>query len=285
MSVEIKNLSYTYSVGSPFQKDALHGISVTINEGEMVGIIGSTGSGKSTLVQHINGLIKLTSGSIKVYDIDLTAKKPDLKRLRSMVGMLFQYPEYQLFEETVLKDVAFGPMNFGATKEEALAAAEEAIRLVGLDFDEVKDKSPFELSGGEKRRAAIAGVIASKPKILVLDEPTAGLDPIGKREILNLILSLKKAFVKTVIMISHNMDEIAEFCGRVLVLSEGRLIADCTPAELFEKEYSLEGTGLTLPHTVNIKRLLGQKGLSLKGDTLSAPALADAIAEALRRRV
>lgn len=281
MSIEVNNLSYTYSVGSPFEKEALCGVSFSIREGETVGIIGSTGSGKSTLVQHLNGLIKLSSGSVRIYDIDVGAKKADLKRLRATVGMLFQYPEYQLFEETVLKDVAFGPLNFGRTKQEAYADAEEAIRLVGLDFDAVKDKSPFELSGGEKRRAAIAGVIAGKPKILVLDEPTAGLDPVGKREILRLITSLKNSFVKTVIMISHNMDEISEYCERVLVLSQGRLVSDGTPEELFADARRFEGTGLSLPHTAHIRQLLKQGGIRLNGKTLSADTLAEAIINAL----
>lgn len=284
MSIEVKNLSYTYSPGTPFAKRALDDVSFTVGEGETLGIIGSTGSGKSTLVQHLNGLIRLTSGSIKVYDIDLTAKKPDLKRLRSTVGMLFQYPEYQLFEETVLKDVAFGPLNFGHPKEEAYALAADAIRLVGLDLDEVKDKSPFELSGGEKRRAAIAGVLASMPKVLILDEPTAGLDPVGKREILNLVAELKSGFVKTVIMISHNMDEIAEHCGRVLVMSDGKIAANGKPEDLFENEKYFTGTGLRLPHTSVIRRMLADCGINLTGNTLSADALGKAILKALGDR-
>jgi len=284
MSVVIKNLSFTYSPGTPFAKKALDDVSFTIEEGETVGIIGSTGSGKSTLVQHLNGLLRLTSGSVKVYDIDLSVKKPDYKRLRSMVGMLFQYPEYQLFDETVLKDVAFGPLNFGSSKEQAYELAAEAIRLVGLDLDEVKDKSPFELSGGEKRRAAIAGVIASRPKVLVLDEPTAGLDPVGKKEILHLIAALKTTFVKTVIMISHNMDEIAEHCGRALVLSGGKLIADGKPGELFEDERNFAGTGLGLPHTAMIRSMLAKRGILLEGGTLSPETLSNAIIKALGDR-
>lgn len=216
-----------------------------------------------------------------MYDINLGVKKPDLKKLRATVGMLFQYPEYQLFEETVIKDVAFGPINFGKSKEEAYSLAEEALRLVGLDVAEVSQKSPFELSGGEKRRAAIAGVIACKPKILVLDEPTAGLDPIGKREMLHLITSLKNSFVKTIIMISHNMDEISEFCDRVIVLNEGKLMSDSTPQELFADESRLAGTGLALPHTAHIRQLLADCGIQLQGDTLSANALAKAISRAL----
>ncbi len=281
MSIEVNHLSFTYSPGTPFAKKALDDVSFRVAEGETLGIIGSTGSGKSTLVQHLNGLLRLTSGSIRIYDIDLASKKPDLKRLRSTVGMLFQYPEYQLFEETVLKDVAFGPLNFGYAKEDAYELAAEAIRLVGLDLDAVKDKSPFELSGGEKRRAAIAGVLASKPRILVLDEPTAGLDPVGKREILNLVAELKTSFVKTVLMISHNMDEIAEHCSRVLILSGGRLIADGKPEDLFRNEEFFAGTGLRLPHTALIRNMLADRGIHLDGNTLSADALSKAILNVL----
>jgi ABC-type cobalt transport system, ATPase component len=263
MPIEVNNLSYTYSVGTPYEKEAVTNVSFKIEDGETVGLIGSTGSGKSTLIQHLNGLIRLTSGSVIVGDIDLSAKKPDLKRLRRMIGMLFQYPEYQLFEDTVLKDVMFGPLNFDFGREKAAEAAEEAIGMVGLDFEEVKDKSPFELSGGEKRRAAIAGVLASRPEIIILDEPTAGLDPAGKREILALIKRLRGSFIKTVIMISHNMDEIAEHVDRVLVMSEGRLIADMTPRELFSDLKNLEGTGLLPPHTAAIASLLKKEGIDL----------------------
>lgn len=281
MSIEVKNLTYTYSEKTPFEKRALTDISFSVKEGETVGIIGSTGSGKSTLIQHLNGLIRLKSGSIKIYDIDLGAKKPDLKRLRSMVGLLFQYPEYQLFADTVLKDVCFGPLNFGYTQERAERAAKKAIELVGLDYDEVKDKSPFELSGGEKRRAAIAGVIACRPKILILDEPTAGLDPMGKREILELIKRLKQEEIKTVIMISHNMDEVAEYTDRVLILNEGRLIADTVPGELFADRDKFEGTGLNLPHTASIALMLKERGLDLKTVPLTPSALSRAIINAL----
>lgn len=284
MSIIVERLSYTYSVKTPFEKQALDNISFKIDEGETVGIIGSTGSGKSTLVQHLNGLIKLTSGTIKVAGIDLTQKRPDLKKLRSKVGMLFQYPEYQLFEETVLKDVAYGPINFGLSKEEAYEKAAEAIEMVGLDLHTVKDKSPFELSGGEKRRAAIAGVIAARPEILILDEPTAGLDPCGKREILDLIQRLKGGFVKTVIMISHNMDEIAEYTERVLVMSEGKLINDCTPETLFSDEKNFEGTGLALPHAANIANILSKKGFMIDGVPMTAAALSNAIIKGLEAK-
>jgi energy-coupling factor transport system ATP-binding protein len=273
MSIEVKNLSFTYGKKTPFEKIALDNVSFNIPEGQTVGIIGSTGSGKSTLMQHLNGLLRATSGKICIYDMDLTVKRPDFKKLRKTVGMLFQYPEYQLFSETVLKDVTFGPRNFGFTQEEALVAAEESIKLVGLNFDEVKNKSPFELSGGQKRRVAIAGVIAYKPKILVLDEPTAGLDPVGKREMLELVRSLKTKDVKTVLMISHNMEEIAEFTERVLVLNEGRLVRDCPTRDLFSDDESFIGTGLKPPHTVHIASLLAKKGLILENIPLSVEEL------------
>ncbi|MFA5449395.1 MAG: energy-coupling factor transporter ATPase [Clostridia bacterium] len=273
MAIEVKNLTYTYSANTPFEKRAITDISFSIKEGETVGIIGSTGSGKSTLIQHLNGLIRAESGSIKVYDIDLTAKKPNFKRLRSMVGMLFQYPEYQLFEDTVLKDVSFAPRNFGYNAEQAARAAREAIELVGLDYEIVKDKSPFELSGGEKRRVAIAGVIAYRPKILILDEPTAGLDPAGKKEILSLIQHLKSGGIRTVIAISHNMDEIAEYTERVLVLNEGRLVADKTPKELFADKNAFANTGLALPHTANIANLIREKGADIPNTPLTTEEL------------
>ncbi|MDR0696713.1 MAG: energy-coupling factor transporter ATPase [Christensenellaceae bacterium] len=280
MSIKVKNLSFVYSPKTPFQKIALDDVSFEINDGETTGIIGSTGSGKSTLIQHLNGLIRVTKGSVKVCDIDLTAKRPDLKRLRSLIGMLFQYPEYQLFADTVFKDVCFGPLNFGFSQSEAEECAAQAIALVGLDFDEVKDKSPFELSGGQKRRAAIAGVLACKPQILVLDEPTAGLDPAGKREMLELIKRLKGDIIKTVIMISHNMDEIAEYTDRVLVMDNGKLIKDAPPRDLFSDISCFNNTGLKLPHTVNIASILKKRGIDI-GTPLNINELVFNIKQAL----
>ena len=207
MSIEVKNLSFVYGAKSAYEKCALDDVSFTVKDGETLGIIGTTGSGKSTLIQHLNALVRVNKGSVIVDDIDLSQKKVNLQLLRSKVGMLFQYPEYQLFEDTVELDVAFGPKNFGFKKEDVDYMVRQAIELVGLDYYEVKDKSPFELSGGQKRRVAIAGIIASRPSILVLDEPTAGLDPVGKREILDLVKKLKDSFVKTIIMISHNIDD------------------------------------------------------------------------------
>ena len=269
MPIVIENLSFTYGKKSPYEKKALQNISFTIEDGECVGLVGSTGSGKSTLVQHINGLARLQEGKIVVDEIDLSAKKPKLQDLRRKIGMLFQYPEYQLFAETVLDDVRFGPINFGMTKEEATENAKRAIEMVGLDYESVKDRSPIEISGGQKRRVAIAGVLAYSPSILILDEPTAGLDPIGKREMLDLISSLRKSgAVKTVIMVSHNMDEIAEYTDRVIALRNGTLLCDKSPADFFYDE-DVSALGLALPHAVSLTKTLEQKGVFLHARPLS----------------
>ncbi len=281
MSIKVKDLGFTYSPNSPHQKVALHDITFDIQEGEIVGIIGSTGSGKSTLIQHLNGLIKVSRGSVAVYDVDLSVKKPDYRKVRSMLGMLFQYPEYQLFEDTVLKDVMYAPLNFGKSKEEAAELAKRAIEMVGLNFEEIKEKSPFELSGGQKRRVAIAGIIAVQPAILVLDEPTAGLDPVGKREMLELMASLKQGNTKIVIMISHNMEEIAEFSDRILVMNDSALLADTTPRELFSDRKNVANTGLCLPHTAEIRAMLNDSGYNIAEVPLTAAELAEAIAKAI----
>lgn len=282
MQIKVENLSYVYSVKTPFECQALENISFTINSGETVGIIGSTGSGKSTLGKHFNALIRIQHGKIYVGDVDLSARKIDFKSLRRNVGMLFQYPEYQLFDDTVLKDVEFGPKNFGMDKESAEASAREALSLVGMGGADIEEKSPFELSGGEKRRVAVAGVIASKPKVLVLDEPTAGLDPRGKREMLELVASLKNEFAEIVIMISHNMDEICEFCDKVIVLDHGKLVAVGTPEEIFDSPEIIEGTGLDLPHVYKIRAMLKARGFEIP-PVRNAEELALAIDGRLKR--
>ncbi|MBR2970299.1 MAG: energy-coupling factor transporter ATPase [Clostridia bacterium] len=261
MSIVIKELTHVYSPRTPFEKTALDKVSFTIEDGDYFGIIGHTGSGKSTLISHLNGLIKLTGGSIVVNGIDLS-KKYDYKKLRSEVGMVFQYPEYQLFDETVERDVAFGPKNMGLSASEIADRVEYAIKLVGLDYDKIKNRSPFELSGGQMRRVALAGVLAMRPKILVLDEPTAGLDPRGKKEILDLTLKIKE-HCPTVIMISHNMDEIAAYCNRIAVLGGGKLEGVFTPRELFGRSDLIERMGLSLPTAALIAKKLRDRGVQI----------------------
>ena len=263
MSIEIKDLSYVYSPGTPYACTALDKVSLTVDEGDFVGIIGKTGSGKSTFIQHLNALIRLQSGSLKVFGIDLSAKKPDLKKLRGTVGMVMQYPEYQLFDETVEKDVSYGPKNLGLSEEEIKGRVREAIGLVGLDYDEVKDRSPFELSGGQKRRVAIAGVIAMKPRVLVLDEPTAGLDPRGKRDILALVHKLKETSSPTVLIISHDMDAVAEHCNKVALFSKGKIASVGSPREIFYDDALLNETEMDRPAVVRIVKEMERRGVLL----------------------
>lgn len=271
MQIVVENLSYTYSEKSKtLAVQALTGVSLTINEGEFLGIVGHTGSGKSTFIQHLNGLIKVGKDCqrLTVGEYDLTDKKCDLLGLRSKVGMVFQYPEYQLFAETVYDDVAFGVKNFfpDVTAEELGERVRMAIQTVGLDFDKVKDKSPFDLSGGQKRRVAIAGVIASKPEVLVLDEPVAGLDPKGKRDFIRLLHDLHSSFVKTIIIVSHDMDLVAENCNRVGVFAHGKLQAVGTPKQLFSDYASMEKAGLYLPLTASLTKILQENGVSVDSD-------------------
>lgn len=277
MSIEVKDLSYVYSPGTPYAAAALNGVSIDVNEGDFLGIIGKTGSGKSTFIQHLNALIKLQNGSIKVFDIDLTQKKPDLKRLRGTVGMVMQYPEYQLFDETVEKDVAYGPKNLGLSDEEIKGRVREAIELVGLSYDEVKDRSPFELSGGQKRRIAIAGVIAMRPRVLILDEPTAGLDPRGKKDIMSLVKKLKETSSPTIIIISHDMDAVAENCDKVALFSEGLIKAVGTPREIFYNAELLEENEMDVPSVVKIANEMKKRGATLDGDPVKREELIEAV--------
>ena len=274
MSIEVKNLRHVYSPKTPFASVALDGVNVTVNDGDYIGVIGHTGSGKSTFVQHLNGLIKLQHGEITVDGIDLR-KRYDYKKLRALVGMVFQYPEYQLFDETVEKDVGFGPRNLGIEKQEVALRVKEALEKVGLDYSDLAPKSPFEISGGQKRRVALAGVIAMRPSILVLDEPTAGLDPVGKRDILALIKELRKDSVRTVIMVSHNMNEVAEHCNRVLVFSHGKIVYDLTPRELFTKGAELKALGLDVPDVVAIRDNLLARGVQIAPDLYTKAELVE----------
>lgn len=282
MSIIINGVSFTYMKKTPYEKKALDNISLEIKDGEIQGIIGHTGSGKSTLIQHINGLIKLQEGTITAGDITLTNKKrpkPKYSVLRSEVGMVFQYPEYQLFEETVEKDVAFGPKNLKIPKEEIAERVKEAIEVVGLDYESVKNRSPFELSGGQKRRVAIAGVLAMKPKILILDEPTAGLDPSGRKEMYELIRRVKETCTPTIVIISHNMDEIADFADRIAVLDKGKLAYNLPPKELFTHKEELYKMGLELPLVVRLENYLKEKNIDLGANAISQDELVKAIVD------
>ncbi len=283
MSIVIENLSYVYSPKTPFEHKALDNISLTVEDGDFLGIIGATGSGKSTFIQHLNGLIKLTSGKITVDGIELH-NKPDLKKLRAEVGMVFQYPEYQLFDETVEKDVSFGPKNLGLKKDEIAERVKEAVETVGLDYEQFKERSPFELSGGQKRRVAIAGVIAMRPQILVLDEPTAGLDPVGRIEMFDLIAKLKETTVKTIIMVSHNMDEISEVANKIAVLEHGKLRFHGTPKELFKRAEELEEIGLDIPTAIKLKNELKARGVELSDDIVTANDFVEAVVKWREKR-
>lgn len=261
MPIEVKNLSHVYAQGSPFQSAAVQDVSFTLGEGELVGLIGHTGSGKSTLVQHLNGLVKPTSGTVLVDGMDLWAKGTDLRAVRKQVGLVFQYPEYQLFEETVLKDIAFGPRNLGLSEAQAQERAREAAQAVNLP-EEVLERSPFDLSGGQKRRVAIAGVLAMHPRTLILDEPAAGLDPSGRREMLALLKALHGRGM-TLVMVSHSMTDVSRLCKRVLVMNQGRLVMDGAPGEVFGRAAELKAMGLGLPRGAELALRLREAGFPL----------------------
>lgn len=262
MSIEIKDLNCIYDEGSPFRKDALKNINLKIDDGEFIGLIGHTGSGKSTLIQHINRLIKPSSGTIYVDGEDINGKDMNLKSLRQRVGLVFQYPEHQLFELTIFKDVAFGPVNMGLDKDEIEARVLNALKKVGLD-ESYYDKSPFELSGGQKRRVAIAGVMAMEPKVLILDEPTAGLDPKGRDEILNEIKKIHEETKITIILVSHSMEDIARHVNRIIVMSKGEVVLDGKSADVFDQVEKLESLGLAVPQVTYLMKALAKKGMKV----------------------
>lgn len=279
MSIKIENLTHIYMPKSPFEKIALDNVSVEIKDGEFVALIGHTGSGKSTLIQHINGLLKPSSGRIVVDDIDITAHGVKLSDIRKRVGLVFQYAEYQLFEETIEKDIAFGPRNLGLNEEEITSRVKRAMNIVGLDYETYKDKSPFELSGGQKRRVAIAGVVAMEPKILILDEPTAGLDPKGRDEILGKIELLHKEYNMTIILVSHSMEDVAKVANRILVMEDGKCILDGPPNLIFKEVETLERVGLAVPQVTYLIRELRKKGFDISEDIFT---LKQATTEILR---
>lgn len=279
--IEVKNLTHIYNEGLPHESVALDDVSFRIEDRSFVGVIGHTGSGKSTLLQHLNGLLKPESGTIVIDGVDITDSHTKMLDIRRRVGLVFQYPEYQLFEETVAKDVAFGPTNLGLEQEEIDARVRESIGLVGLDYDCLKDKSPFELSGGQKRRVAIAGVLAMKPDILVLDEPTAGLNPKAHFDILDMVSDIHERENNITIFVSHNMNDIARMSDQVLVIDKGRLVMDGTPSEVFRREEELKAMGLALPDATEIVSQLRKRGMELPADCLTIGQAADAIAAAL----
>ncbi len=269
MSIKIENLTFTYMRGTPFEKKAINNISLEIVNGEFVALIGHTGSGKSTLIQHINGLLKPSEGRIFVDDVNITKKGVKLAQVRKQVGLVFQYPEYQLFEETVEKDIAFGPKNIGLEVDEIKIRVKKAMNIVGLDYDTYKEKSPFELSGGQKRRVAIAGVVAMEPKILILDEPTAGLDPKGRDEILTQIKKLHDEYNMTIILVSHSMEDVAKVAKRIIVMQDGGVILDGTPGNVFKEIDILENVGLAVPQIAYLVQALKKKGIELNPNTFT----------------
>ena len=283
MSMKLKKVSYVYSEGDAFEKKALDEISLEIPDGQFIGIIGHTGSGKSTLIQHLNGLLRATSGAIYYDGENIYQEGYDMRTLRSKVGLVFQYPEHQLFENTVLADVCFGPMNQGLSREQAEEEAKKALAHVGVK-EENFTKSPFELSGGQKKRVAIAGVLAMNPKILILDEPTAGLDPQGRDDILDQIAALHKMRGITIILVSHSMEDIAKYVERLIVMNHGEMVFDDTPKNVFSHYKELEEMGLAAPQITYIMHALSENGLNVDTTATTVEEARDTILEALKKQ-
>ena len=282
MSICVENVSCVYSKGSPFEKVALENITLTIEKGEFIGIIGHTGSGKSTLIQHLNGLIHPTSGKVTIDGVDLAAKTKEAVAKRHSVGMVFQYPEHQLFEETVAKDIAFGPKNLGCSEEETEKRVKSAMKFAGLDYDTFGGRSPFRLSGGQQRRVAIAGVIAMHPDFLILDEPSAGLDPIGRREIFSRIQSWYQKGVFSVILVSHNMDDIARLATRLLVMHKGHLVMDGKPMDIFlHHRRELQECGVDAPPLTQTLLYLKEKDIPVPEDAKTVEEAVDRMSQML----
>ena len=266
MSIKIENLTYVYMPKTPFEKKALDNVNLEIEDGEFLAVIGHTGSGKSTLIQHLNGLLKPASGKIYVDGTDITDKDTKLVDIRKKVGLVFQYPEYQLFEETIAKDIAYGPSNLGLNEDEILKRVKKSMEMVGLNYEEYKDISPFELSGGQKRRVAIAGVIAMEPKVLILDEPTAGLDPAGRDDILEQIKLLHEKYNMTIILVSHSMEDVGKLAEKIIVMNDGHIELQGKPKEVFKEIDILEKIGLAVPQVTYLMRELKKKGFNVSED-------------------
>lgn len=278
MPIEIKDLVYVYSQGTPFEHKALKGVNLTIPTGKVTAIIGQTGSGKSTLVQHLNGLLRPTQGSVDIagYHLDPSTRLKDAKALRKKVGLVFQFPEYQLFEETIAKDIGFGPKNFGYTPEQIQEATEKVLPLVGLDSSYL-ERSPFELSGGQKRRVAIAGILVQDPEVLVLDEPAAGLDPQSAREMMNLFMSLNRKEGKTILLVSHDMEHVLEYCDEVVVMKDGKVSTQMPVHEFFKHPELLREIDINPPGVVLLKEQLQQQGFDIPLDSYSLDEIAQAV--------
>lgn len=281
MLIELQNVSYVYSKGSPYEKTALDNINLKINEGEFLAVIGHTGSGKSTLVQHFNGLISPTSGKILVEGEDISNLK-NYSSIRQKIGIVFQYAENQLFEDTVYEDIAFGPKNMGYSEAEIERNVKKAMNIVKLDYEKYKDINPYFLSGGEKRRAAVAGVLVMNPKVLVLDEPAAGLDPAGREEILSEIKKFREELNITVIIVSHSMEEVAKLVDRVVVMNDGKIIMDGTPVEIFRREDELIKVGLNIPQVTKIMRELKKRGANVDSDAITIEQAKNSIEKYLK---
>ncbi|MGL5574813.1 MAG: energy-coupling factor transporter ATPase [Sarcina sp.] len=284
MSIKIENLKHIYMPKSPFEKVALNDINLEIKDEEFVALIGHTGSGKSTLIQHLNGLLQATEGTIIVDDVDLGDKKTKLTDIRKKVGLVFQYPEYQLFEETIEKDIEFGPRNMGLSDDVITERVKRSMEMVGLDYETYKNQSPFDLSGGQKRRVAIAGVIAMEPKILILDEPTAGLDPKGRDDILAQIKILHEEYKMTIILVSHSMEDVAKIATRVIVMNKGQVALDGTVSEVFKEIDTLEEIGLGVPQVTYLIRELRRKGFNISDDIFTIEEAKKALLTILKNR-
>ena len=284
MSIRVEHLTHIYDKGLPTEQIALEDINFMVADGELLGVIGHTGSGKSTLLQHLNGLLKPSSGRVLVGDVEITAPGVSMVEIRKRIGLVFQYPEYQLFEETVAKDVAFGPKNLGLSEQEIDERVREALELVGLDYEQIKERSPFELSGGQKRRVAIAGVVAMRPEVLILDEPTAGLDPKAHHDVLDMVQEVHRRTGNIIILVSHNMADIARVSDKIIVIDSGHLVTTGTPQEVFAQKELLRGVGLDLPPITEFTETLREKGMALPPTILDTKEAALAIAKALQEK-
>ena len=283
MSIKIENLTHVYMPKSPFEKKALDNVNLVIEDGEFLALIGHTGSGKSTLIQHLNGLLEPTSGRILVDDIDITNKEAKFTEIRKKIGLVFQYPEYQLFEETIEKDIAFGPNNLELSSEEVSRRVKKSMEMVGLDYETYKNVSPFDLSGGQKRRVAIAGVIAMEPKVLILDEPTAGLDPQGRDDILEQIKLLHEKYKMTIVLVSHSMEDVGKLAQRIVVMNKGKVELLGKPSEVFKEVETLEKIGLAVPQVTYLMRVLRERGFDVSDEIFTVEKGTEAILKVLSK--